>query len=118
MTLKEQIFAQARVMAQDLEAADETLLELLCQVAATTLSVKLREGLTPEDCQADFIAAASLYALAALTEAGQDAKTQQFSTGDITLRRGGSDAAACCLRYQAELLMTPYVKDSFCFTGV
>jgi len=43
---------------------------------------------------------------------------EQITAGDLTLRRSGSDAAACCLRYQAELMMLPYMKDRFAFVGV
>jgi hypothetical protein len=42
----------------------------------------------------------------------------QIQTGDLTLRRGSTDSAACCLRYQAEAIMTPYLKDPFAFMGV
>jgi hypothetical protein len=93
-------------------------LEVLCRSAEVSLRAKLREGITPEDCKADFVAAASLYALAAMTEMDKDLQVEQFTAGDLTLRRKGTDAAVCCLRYQAELLMLPYVNDRFSFRGV
>ena len=61
---------------------------------------------------------ASLYALAALSEADELMRVQQIQIGDMTLKRGGSTAAAACLRYQAELMMAPYLKDRFCFRSV
>ena len=69
----------------------------------------------PQDCKADFVAAASLYALAALSEMDE---LQEIKAGDLTLRHGSADSAACCLRYQAEVVIKPYLKDRFSFAGV
>ena len=118
MTLSDKIYAQALVLIRDLEDREQPLLEVLCRSAEAQLRAKLKDGITPEDCTADFVAAASLYALAALTELDEEMQLQQISAGDLTLRRKSNDAAGCCLRYQAELLMGPYVKDSFAFLGV
>ncbi len=118
MTLTEQIYAQALVLIRDLQDGDRPLLELLCRSAEISLKAKLRDGITAEDCKADFIAAASLYALSAMSEVEGGKLPEQITAGDLTLRRSGSDAAACCLRYQAELVMLPYVKDRFAFVGV
>ena len=118
MTLTEQIHARALVLIRDLEDKDRPLLELLCRSAEVSLRAKLRNGVTPEDCKADFIAAASLYALAAMSEVDNGMQPEQLTAGDLTLRRSSTDAAACCLRYQAELMMLPYVKDRFAFMGV
>lgn len=118
MTLTEQIYAQTLVLIRDLEDGDEAMLQILCRSAEVSLKAKLRDGITPEDCKADFVAAASLYALAALADMDDLNAMEQITAGDLTLRRGSKDAASCCLRYQAELLMMPYVKDKFTFTGV
>ena len=118
MSLVEQIYAQALVLTQDSTDMNLPLLEVFCRSAETALRGKLRDGITPEDCKADFIAAASLLALAALSEADETAQMDQISAGDITFRRGSTDSAACCLRYQAEVVMTPYLKDNFTFMGV
>ena len=83
-----------------------------------SLQAKLREGITPEDCKADFVAAASLYALAAMTEMDKDLQVEQFTAGDLTLRRKGTDAASNCLRNQAQLMIAPYLKDHISFLGV
>ena len=69
-----------------------------------------------EDLRADFIAAGSLLALAALSES--DGSPERFTAGELTVQRGSPSAAAKCLRGQAELLMMPYVRDSFAFLGV
>ena len=118
MSLTEQIYAQALLLAGGLEARQEVLLKLLCRSAEVSLAARLREGLTAEDCKADFVAAASLYALAALSEAEDAEEPEQITAGDVTLRRKDSGAAANCLRYQAELMITPYLKDRFAFLGV
>ena len=118
MSLTEQIKAQALVLTQDSTAVNLSMLEVLCRSAENDLRNKLRSGIQPEDCKADFIAAASLLALAALSEMDDVAQMEQIQTGDLTLRRGSTDSAACCLRYQAEVIMRPYLKDSFAFLGV
>ena len=116
MTLMDQIYAQALVMVGRLTAEQEALLKVLCQVAKNTLTGRLRPGLTPEDCRADFIAAGSLFALAALSEG--DNSPERFTAGELTIQKSSSSAAARCLRSQAELIMLPYVRDCFAFLGV
>ena len=118
MTLTEQIYAHARVLVRDAQDENKQLLEILCRSAEVSLKAKLREGVSIEDCKADFVAAASLYAVAAMAEAGNAGDVEQFSVGDLTVRRSSRDAASCCLRYQAELLMMPYLKDRVAFVGV
>jgi hypothetical protein len=46
------------------------------------------------------------------------ARLERITAGDVTLHRCGYDAAANCLRYQAELIIAPYLKDRFVFVGV
>ena len=118
MSLVEQIYAQALVLTQDSTDMNLPLLEVFCRSAENALQQKLREGITPEDCKADFIAAASLLALAALSETDDVAQIEHINAGDLTLRRSSTDSAACCLRYQAEVVMAPYLKDNFAFMGV
>ena len=62
-----------------------------------------------DDCKADFVAAASLYALAALSEADETKNLSQLQIGDVTMKRGSSSPAARCLRKQAQLIMFPFV---------
>ena len=118
MILAEQVFTQAMLLAGELEPRREALLKTLCRGATASLVARLREGITAEDCKADIVAAAGLYALAALNEAGDGDPIEQFSAGDITVRTGKTDAASNCLRYQAKWIMAPYVKDNFSFQGV
>ena len=118
MSIAEQVFTHALLLAGNVTEPQSKMLEALCGVAVSSLRSRLRDGLTPDDCKADFIAAASLYALAAMSEMDEAGQLEQFTTGDLTLRRSSCDAAACCLRYQAEMMMAPYVKDRFAFRGV
>jgi hypothetical protein len=118
MSVTERIVAQAKTLLRDLEEQDLPKLELLCRAAEVQLTAKLRPGLLVEDCIADFIAASALYAVAAMTELDETAQLEMITMGDMTLRRKSTDAAACCLRYQAELIISPFVADAFAFLGV
>ena len=112
------VFAQAVLLAGQLEERQTELLKLLCQCAVSALAVRLRDGLTAEDCRADFVAAASLYALAALNEAAGTADLEEFRAGDLTVKRSGMDTSSRCLQKQADLIIQPFLKDSFLFLGV
>ena len=118
MMLADQVFAQAQLLAGTLDGRQHDLLRVLCYGAAASLTHRLKEGLKPEDCKADFLAAASLFALASLSAAGEKDDVEQLSVGDLTLRRRNSDAASNCLRNQAELIIAPYLQDGFSFLGV
>ena len=118
MTLGEQVCAQATLLAGELSGQQLRILEALCMASAASLTARLREGLSPEDCKADFVAAASLLALAAMNGVDENAAAEQITAGDLTIKRGSRDAAANCLRAQAELMITPYLKDRLFFRGV
>ena len=118
MMLTELTFAQAVLLAGQLDPRQTQLLQILCQAACSCLAARLRDGITPEDCKADFVAAASLFALAALNEAGQTDALEEFRAGDLTIRRNHADAPSKCLHHQAEQIMMPFLKDSFVFQGV
>ena len=114
--MTDQIYGQALLMAGELTVEQETLLQMLCRVSKVQLEGRLRPGLTAEDCRADFICAGSLLALAALSES--DSCPERFTAGELTIQKGSSNAAARCLRSQAELILLPYVRDGFAFLGV
>ena len=118
MSLTEQVYAQAAVLAGELTEHQLAILQVLCQSSTAALGARLRDGLTPEDCKADFVAAASLMALAALDSVDEDRSVEQITAGDLTIRKGGKAAAVNCLRTQADLMMAPYLKDRFSFRGV
>ena len=118
MMLTEAVFAQAVLLAGQLDQRQTQLLQVLCQASCSSLTARLRDGITPEDCKADFVAAASLFALAALQEAGKGDALEEFRAGDLTLRRSNTDTSSKCLHRQAELIIMPYLQDSFVFRGV
>ena len=108
------------LLAGELDYHQTQVLTALCYGASTTLKNWLRDGLTPEDCKADFIVAASLMALAALASVSEEVPVEQISAGDFTIRKGAvsHDAASNCLRNQAEMMISPYLKDRFSFRGI
>lgn len=118
MMLVEQVYAQAVMLSGTVETDRESLLRVFCQSAVAGMMQRLREGLTPEDCKADFVAAGALYALAALSETDPGANMERVQFGDVTLVPGGTSAASRCLRRQADLIISPYCRDSFVFRGV
>ena len=120
MSLRDQVLAQALLLAGELTERQQVVLGALCTAATASLNARLRDGLTAEDCKADFIAAASLLALAAMAGISEDVPVEQISVGDFSVRKGSKshDAASNCLRAQAELMITPYLKDRFSFMGV
>ena len=120
MSLLEQIQAHAQLMAGPGSPQLTETLKTLCQASASYLERRLRDGLTPEDCKADFVAAASLLALAGLTSYRAEDYSEQITVADFTMKTtsGYKDAAANCLKMQAELMIAPYLKDRFAFMGV
>lgn len=112
--------AQALLLTGQLEMQQQELLRVLCGAAASSLELRLKEGLTPQDCAGDFIAAASLYAVAALGKNRESAQVEEFKAGDLTVRQSAArqEDAFNALEKQADKLMRPYFADSFAFVGV
>ena len=118
MSISEQVFVQACLLAGELDAKQTQLLRVLCDGAAGALALRLREGFTPESCEAEFVAAASLMALSALNGAQVGSQPEEFRAGDLTVKQGSSDAASQCLKRQAEWILGPYLMDTVHFQGV
>lgn len=118
MRLTEQVYTQACLMMPELESENQTVLEAICRTAVVSLEKKLRSNLSPEDCWDDFVMAASMYAVAAMSEISDMGQLEQITAGDLTLRKSGGGLASNCLRTQAEMLMAPYVKSGITFLGV
>ena len=118
MTLAEQVYAHACVMAPELSAENQSVMEAVCRGAVVSLENKLRSNLSVDDCLDDFVMAAAMCAVAAMSEISDLGQVEQFTAGDLTVRRNGSTTAANCLRMQAEMLMAPYVKTRLAFMGV
>ncbi len=118
MSLTEQVLHNARAMAQELAEENQALLEGVCAGAVSSLKNKLKEGVAPEDCLEAFVPAAAMLAVADMSQVGDMAAVEQLSAGDLTLRKAENNAAADCLRRQAQALMQPYLKTGFVFMGV
>ncbi len=118
MSLTEQAAERAAALAGELEAHQRQLLTSLCAAAAATVRSRLRAGVTEESCGEDFLTAVSLLALGNLREAMASDGVSEFRAGDLTIRKGGGEAASQCLRQQAWAVMEPYLTDRFCFRGV
>ena len=120
MSVIDQVYAQALLLAGKLDERQGQLLQVLCNAAVSSLESRLRDGIAVEDCKADFIAAASLYALASLGSVENTVQVEEFRAGDLTVRqnKSGRDAASNCLQRQADMIILPYLKDRFSFLGV
>ena len=118
MTLTQQVYTQASLMAQELADENQAVLEAVCAASANELKQQLRDNIGPEDCLTDFVTAAAMLALASMSEVGSMAQLEQVSAGDLTLRRSDNNTAGGSLRQQAYSLMRPYIKTSFSFMGV
>lgn len=118
--MKELVLAQALLLTGQLEDKQQELLRVLCGAAASSLRLRLKEGLKPEDCSQDFIAAASLYAVAALGKSREEPLVEEFKAGDLTVRQSvqRQEDNLRALEKQADMLMAPYFADSFSFVGV
>ena len=118
--MKDLVFTQALLLTGELEEQQRQLLQVLCQAAVSSLEQRLKDGITPQDCSQDFIAAASLYAVAALGSAREGAVVEEFKAGDLTVRQstGQQKDPSQALEKQADMLMKLYLADSFAFVGV
>ena len=116
--MTERIFACAVLPAKDLDGQKQELLRLLCEVSESVLISRLRDGLMPEDCGEAFVTAAAWYALADLNAVAADLQVKEFKAGDLTVKQDSTEDFSRRLRKQADLLMAPYLKDAFSFTGV
>ena len=118
MTLTERVYTQACLLAQELSEENQAVLEAVCRAAEVSLQSKLKNNISPEDCIDDFVMAAGMYAVAAMSEISDMNQLEQITAGDLTVRKRGSMPAANCLRTQADILMAPYVKTGVAFMGV
>lgn len=118
MTMTELVCAQALLMVPDLETENQNMLKAMCRAAVITLENKLRNNLTTRDCHTEFLMAAALYAIAAMSEVTDLGQLEQITAGDLTLKKNNGTLAASCLRNHADMLMAPYLKRSVAFLGV
>lgn len=109
---------QAIRLARADDPGQVDLIHMFCMAAVAELAARLRQGLTPENCKTDFVAAACLYALAAVAETDETLNLQHIQLGDMSVKPGGGENTARCLREQAVKILRPYCVDNFSFQGV
>lgn len=118
--MHEEILRLASAIARPSED-EEALLEALCTAAETEITQRLREDVTPEQCGSVFFCAAGLLAAAGLLPCREYGGVEQFTAGEVSLRKGGGRACetAAAMRRQAAAMMAPYWRDDgFVFRGV
>lgn len=113
MTVTDQVFSQAELLTGEPDASSRELLRLLCGAAVSALTAQLRDGVLPEDCREEFVAAASLWAL---SQWNRGEEVQEFRAGDLTVKKGSTAPEG--LKQQALALLRPWLKSGFTFTGV
>ena len=118
MAMLDDIYTMAAVFAGPSGDEEQAALRTVCQAVQAGLSARLRPGITPETCEQAFVCAAAWMAVCCFGAGMSGDGVTAFSAGDISVSLGAKNAAAEALRTQAELLMAPYVRDSFCFLGV
>ena len=114
--MQDRIYARAVELAGETDRRKQDLLRGLCEAFTVSLEARLREGMTAEDIYEPFATAVSLYALAAML--GMEQECDEFRAGDLTVKQGSGAQRQKELRWQAEQLMGPYLKDNFLFAGV
>ena len=119
--LQETVLTLARELSGAGEA-EEALLELLCQAAEQRWNMRLRPGVTAEDCGEAFSCAVAFTAAADLAAARGGDGVSGFTAGSVSVRiRSAAESCALAesLRRTAERLMAPFAApEDFCFRGV
>ena len=103
--------------------AEQELLKALCSAARQRWGLRLRQGMTEEDCGTAFACAVAFTAAADLLTGGRNSgEVSSFTAGEISIKAASSaerSGKAEALRQTAERLMAPYAEsDDFSFKGV
>lgn len=110
-----EIAAYALAVTQE----ERPILDALCTAAEAELTARLREGIAPEDCDSVYSFSAALLAASELLLLRSADSVEQFTAGEVSVRRGHDSTAAAALRRRAEELMSTYCSDGhFAFLGV
>ena len=114
--MTEEIYTVAAALAAPVEE-EETLLRRFCQAEEETLL--RREPALAQLCGETFVCAAGCLAAADLLDSRWSGEAEQFTVGDVSVKRGAAGDAAGRLREQAERMLAPYWgRESFAFLGV
>lgn len=112
------ICSVAAALAGTLCPEQQDVLYSLCKAAAAELQLRLRKGVTPEDCYEAFVCAAAYLALSRFpSAAGEDVSA--FEAGAIKITKADAAQRAQRLAAAAEQLLSAYVVSSdFAFRRV
>jgi hypothetical protein len=98
------------------EEQEELLLPLI-EAAVTALEMRLRKGVTAEDCGQAFPLAAAMLAMDGLEQAQGMGRVTGFTAGDVTIQTGNAGAGDYAA--QAQRLLAPWLGETgFAFRGV
>lgn len=111
----EQIVALAIALGH-IQTEKQTPLMELCALAQDQLRMRLRNGISPDDCKNAFCMGAACLALAQLYTGYQ---TQSFSAGNLTIKQADGKSISTQWRQQCDQIMAPFLNDTqFSFQGV
>lgn len=96
-------------------AGREEILPALAQAACEQLKLRLRPGVTQEDCGDVFPLAAAMLVMGTLEELEGESRVEAFTAGEVTIRCSGSHTLARAARQ----MMRPWTREeNFAFRGV
>lgn len=111
------ILAFARALAGD--AADDTVLEVMCAAAAGELTSRLREGVSAAELGETFTAAAGVLALSMYCAVKDVERLKSFKAGNLSVEYADGEISPEGLRQAAEGMLAAYLADrGFAFRGV
>lgn len=96
-------------------AGREDILPALAQAACQQLNLRLRPGVTQEDCADVFPLAAAMLVMGTLEELEGESRVNSFTAGEVTIRCSGSGNLARAARQ----MMQPWTREEgFACRGV
>ena len=109
---------ETRRLAANICGTDNTdeILNVLVQAVESCLDMRLRDGVSREDCGGVYPVAAALWAAGLYEESRSGGNVTGFSAGSVSLTLEGQSGKYAALAAQ---LLTPWLRDTgFSFKGV
>ena len=104
------ICSVAAALAGELAQEQQEVLYSLCKAAASELRLRLRSGVSPEDCYEAFVCAAAYLALSRFYTAAEG-DISAFEAGAIKISKVDAAQTAQRLARTAEQLLSAYVTS-------
>lgn len=93
----------------------EEILPVLARAACEQLRLRLRSGVSEEDCADVFPLAAAMIVMDTLNELGGEGRISAFTAGEVSIRCSGSGSMVRAARQ----MMAPWLQEEgFAFRGV